>query len=129
MPAAAGLDRQTIDDVLLLLAPTCRTEVVAALDGETDVSIGCKQDIQAALSGYNRRDAHDAVPVVPDAAFEKHTKTAIGLVAAALVFIAAAFVLAAAARRGREEKNEQEKEKMKRVAHRRREPFRTSGEA
>ncbi|KAJ1459899.1 hypothetical protein M885DRAFT_613003 [Pelagophyceae sp. CCMP2097] len=111
MPAAAGLDRQTIDDVLLLLAPTCRTEVVAALDGETDVSIGCKQDIQAALSGYNRRDAHDAVPVVPDAAFEKHTKTAIGLVAAALVFIAAR--LFSRRRRGADAKKKTNKKKKK----------------
>eukprot|EP00632_Arachnochrysis_sp_CCMP2950_P011178 CAMPEP_0185691014 /NCGR_PEP_ID=MMETSP1164-20130828/1514_1 /TAXON_ID=1104430 /ORGANISM="Chrysoreinhardia sp, Strain CCMP2950" /LENGTH=212 /DNA_ID=CAMNT_0028357637 /DNA_START=16 /DNA_END=654 /DNA_ORIENTATION=- len=61
------LDRETVDAVLELLSPPCRSEVLAVLDDPDtpELTITCKQDIQTALSGYNQREPYDPVPEIP----------------------------------------------------------------
>ena len=43
------LTRETVDAILQTLTPNCRTEMEAALDSQTEISMDCKYEIQRAI--------------------------------------------------------------------------------
>ena len=43
------LTRETVDAILQILTPNCRTEMEAALDSQTEISMDCKFEIQSAI--------------------------------------------------------------------------------
>lgn len=54
--------REAIEAILNLVSPSCKSEMEAAIESQTDVTSECKVEIQQAvqiISGYNRREEQE----------------------------------------------------------------------